>query len=102
MTVSTQDNEKLLQQLKTDLKKQLYQWRPTLQIQNKFLNYLIDPSFQGVKIIFPLSFENDSHRRCYKQYFLPSVEIKDSNVMIDRWLIDLPVLTVIATYINFR
>ena len=47
------------------------------------MNQLIDPSFQGTNRLFVLSFENDAHQRSYKRYFLPTVEIKDCNVMID-------------------
>ena len=54
-----------------------------MQTRNHYLNHLIDPSFQGVNRLFVLSFENDAHRKTYKRYFLPTVEIKDYNVMID-------------------
>ena len=30
-----------------------------------------------------LSFENDVHRTAYKRYFVPTVEIKDYNVVFD-------------------
>ena len=33
--------------------------------------------------MFVLSFENEAHRTSYKLYFLPSVEMKDYNDMID-------------------
>ena len=75
MTLLALDNEKLLQQLKTGFKRTI-NW-------NKYLNYLIDPSFQRANRLFVLSFENDAHRRSYKRYFLPTVEMKDYNVMID-------------------
>ena len=45
--------------------------------------YLIDSSFQGVNRLFVLSFENEAQRTSYKRYYLPTVEIKDYNVMID-------------------
>ena len=84
--LSAQDNSKLLQQLKTGFKLTInwnkYQSKPTLQTRNRYINYLIDPSFQRVNRILVLSFENDAHRRSYKRYFLPTVEIKDYNVMI--------------------
>ena len=87
MTLSDQDNEKLLQQLKTSFKRTInwnkYQSEPTLQTQNRYPNYLIDPSFQGINGLFVLSFESDEHRRSYKRYFLPAVEIKGYNIMID-------------------
>ena len=52
VTLSAQDNEKLLQQLKTRFKRTInwnkYQSKPTLHTRNRYLNYLIHPSFQGV------------------------------------------------------
>ena len=67
MTLLAQDNEKLLQQLKTSFKRPMnwnkYQSEPRLQTRNQYLNHLIDLSFQGVKYIFVLSFENDTYRR---------------------------------------
>ena len=42
---------------------------------------LIDSNFRRVNRLFVLLFENDEHRRSYKQYFLLSVEIED--IIID-------------------
>ena len=65
VTLSAQDNEKLLHRLKTGFKGTIhwnkYQSKPTLQTQNRYLNYSIDPSFQGVNRLFVLSFENDAY-----------------------------------------
>ena len=47
-----------------------------------YLDYLIDPSFQGVNRLFVLSFENTIDRTVRTGYYLPKVEIKDYNVMI--------------------
>ena len=35
-----------------------YQSKLTEQMQNRYLDYLIDPSFQGVNRLFVLSYEN--------------------------------------------
>ena len=51
--------------------------------QNRYLNYLINPSFQGVNRLFLSSFENENDRTSHSTYYLPKVEIKDYNVMID-------------------
>ena len=51
--------------------------------QNRYLNYLINPSFQGVNRLFVLTFENEDGRTSHSTYYLPNVEIKDYNVMID-------------------
>ena len=57
--------------------------KPELLAQNENLNHLIESSFQGVNIFFILAFENDSQRISNKRYYIPNVEIKDYNVMID-------------------
>ena len=51
--------------------------------QNPNLNHLVEPSFQGVNRLFVLAFEDDGQRTSRKRYYLPNVEIKDYNVMID-------------------
>ena len=52
--------------------------------QNKNnLNYLIDPTFSNVNRLFVLTFENENGRTSYYKYYMPSVEIKDYNVLID-------------------
>ena len=62
----TQDNAKLLQQLKSGFKRTInwnkYQSKTTIQAQNQFLDYLIDLSFQGINSLFVLSFENNAHQ----------------------------------------
>ena len=50
--------------------------------QKRYLNYLIDASFQEVNSLFVLLFENDEIRTRHTRYFLLTVEIKDYNVMI--------------------
>ena len=56
LCLSAQDNEKLLQKLKTGLKRTITwnecQSRPTTQKRNQYLNQLIDVSFQGVNRLF--------------------------------------------------
>ena len=56
VTLSTQDNAKLLQQLKSGFKRRInwnkHQSKVTVQERNRCLNYLIDPSFQGVNRLF--------------------------------------------------
>ena len=64
VTLSTQDNEKLLQQLKSCFKRAInwnkYQSKVTIQKLSQYLSYLIDPNFQGVNRLFVLSFENNT------------------------------------------
>ena len=57
VTLSTQDNVKLLPQLKSGFKRTIswnkYMPKPALLAQNTNLNHLIEPSFQGVnRILF--------------------------------------------------
>ena len=87
VTLSTQDNAKLLQQLKSGFKRTInwnkYESNIKTFAQNRYLNHLINPSFQGVNRLFVLSFENENDRTCCSTYYFPKVEIKDYNVRID-------------------
>ena len=71
--------------------------------QNRYLNYLINPSFQGVNRLFVLSFENENDRTSHSAYYLPKVEIKDYNVMTDgKNFFDQPIDSMSKTYENIR
>ena len=105
--LSTKDNEKLLQQLKSGFKKTIswnkYESSIKTFAQNRYLNYLINPSFQGVNRLFVLSFENENDRTSHSTYYLPKVEIKDYNVKIDgRNFFDQPINSMNKTYENIR
>ena len=107
VTLSTQDNAKLLPQLKSGFKRTIswnkYLPKPELLPQNPNLNHLIEPSFQGVNQLFVLAFENDEQRTSNKRYYIPNVEIKDCNVMIDgKNFFDQPVKNDKVTYENIR
>ena len=56
VTLSTQENTKFLQQLKSGLKRVInwnkYLSKPELLARNPNLNHLIEPSFQGVNRLF--------------------------------------------------
>ena len=66
VTLSTQDNVKLLQQSRSGFKRTInwneYESSVKTFAQNRYLNYLINPPFQGVKRLFVLSFENENDR----------------------------------------
>ena len=87
VTLSIQDNAKLLPQLKSDFKRTLnwnkYMAKPELLRRNPNLNHLVEPSFQAVNRRFALAFEKDAQRKSSKIYYLPNVKIKDYNGMID-------------------
>ena len=107
ITLSTQDNVKLRQQLKSGFKRTInwnnYQSNPKTYPQNRYLNQLVDPSFQGVNRLFVLSFENENDRTSHSNYYLPKVEIKDYNVMIDgKNFFDQPINSDLKTYDNIR
>ena len=87
VTLSTEDNAILLQQLKPGFKRTInwnkYESEPKIFARNRYLNHLINPSFQRINRLFVLSFENENDRTSHSTYYLPKVEIKDYNVMID-------------------
>ena len=85
-SLSTQDNEILLPQLKNGFKRTIgcnkYLGKLELLAQSINLNHLIGPNFHGINRFLVLAFENDAQRRSDKRYYIPNVEIKDYNVMI--------------------
>ena len=87
ITFSINDNAKLLQHLKSGFKCTIiwnkYYLNAAIQARNQYLDYLIDSSFQGVERLFVLSFGNNVHRILHTSYFLPTVETKYCNDMID-------------------
>ena len=104
VTLSKQNDTKLLEKLKLGLKRTI-KWNTcrsqiTIQPQNNKLNYLIDPTFTNVNRLFVLSFqriagENNTtkdYRDSFSYYYVPNVGIKDFNVLIDgKKFFDLPV-----------
>ena len=71
-----------LRQLKLSFKRTIkwnkYQSKVTIQRQNQYLDYLIDPIFQEVNRLFVLSFEDNAHWISYKQYLVISIWIYDN------------------------
>ena len=67
----------------------------TIQSQNNNLIYLIDPTFTNVNKLFIFSFERNvigDNRDSISHYYVPNIEIKDFNVLIDeKSFFDLPV-----------
>ena len=107
VTLSTEDNAKLLPQLKSRFKR-IINWNKNESsvktfAQNKYLNYLINPSFQGASRRFVLSFKNEDDRISHSTYYVPKVELKDYNVMIDgRNFFDQPTNNMNKTYKSIR
>ena len=79
-----------------------------IQNNNNNMNYLIDPTFTKFNRLFVLSFqrikENNvkkDHRDSFSHYYVPNVEIKDFNVLIDgKSFFDLPVKNQEEAYEN--
>ena len=103
VTLSTQENTKFLQQLKSGFKRVInwnkYLSKPELLAQNPNLNHLVEPSFQGINRLFVLAFENDDDRTSDEKYYLPTEEIKDYNIVING---DQPIKNNKVTYDNIR
>ena len=107
VTLSTQENTKFLQQLKSGFKRVInwnkYLSKPELLAQNPKLNHLVEPSFQGINRLFVLAFENDDDRRSDDEYYLPTLEIKDYNIVINgENFFDQPIKNNKITYDNIR
>ena len=87
VTLSTKNDNKLLEQLKTGFQRTIkwnkYRSEMSNQTKNNNLNYLIDPTFTNVNRLFVLSFKNLDDRESFSKYYVPKVEIKDFNALID-------------------
>ena len=103
VTLSTENENKLFEMLKSGFKR-VIKWNKYMsyisdQVKNSNLNYLIDPTFDKVNRLFVLSFENEDDRRSYYKYYVPNVEIKNCNVLIDgNPFFELPVKNIEETY----
>ena len=91
VTLSKENDTKRLEQLKSGFKKTItwnkYRSQMTVQPQNNNSNYLIDPTFTNDNRLFILLFERNiigDNRDSFSDYYVPNVEIKDFNVLIDR------------------
>ena len=87
VTLSAKNDNKLLEQLKTGFKITIkwnkYRSEMSNQTKNSNLNYLIDPIFTNVNRLFLLTSEKEDDRTSFSKYYVPKVEIKDFNVLID-------------------
>ena len=87
LTLSSKNDNKFLGQLKTGFKITVKwnKYRSEMSSQTKInnLNYLIDPTFTNVNRLFVLSYENENDSTFFSNYYVPKVEIKDINVLIN-------------------
>ena len=82
VTLSTKDNAKLLQQLKSGFKRTInwnkYESKTTTQNASKrYLDYLINPSFQGVNRLFVLKFNANDDIIGHSRYYLLTEKVED-------------------------
>ena len=104
VTLSKENDIKLLEQLKSGFKRTIkwnkYRSQMTIQPQNNNLNYLTDPTFTNVNRLFVLSFQRIAgknnatkyYRDSFSHYYIPNARIKDFNILIDgESFFDLPV-----------
>ena len=99
VTLSKENDTKLLEQLKSGFKKTIklnkYRSQMTIQPQTNNLNYLIDHTFINVDRLFVLSFARNAEgdtTDSFSHYYVPKASIKDLNVLIDgKGFFDLPV-----------
>ena len=102
-TLSAEEDNELLDQLESGFKRTI-KWKKYIsqmsnQTKNNNLNYLIDPTFSNVNRLFVLSFENEEDRTSYSKYYVPKIEIKDYNVIIDgKPFFEIPVKNKEETY----
>ena len=90
VTLSTETDKKLLEQLRSGFQRTIkwnkYRLQMTILTQNNNLNYLIDPTVTMVNRLFVLSFERNTegdHRDSFSHCYVPNLKMKDFNVLID-------------------
>ena len=94
VTLSTKDNVKLTKELNKGFKRSVYWNQHKTEMKRRDLNnnnrlrILLDASFEGVKKLFVLAFDNTDNsnkkveRDSHRKYFLPRVNITNYNVLI--------------------
>ena len=104
-TLSTQDNAKRLEQLKSGFKRTI-NWNKresklSVQAPTPYLNFFISASFKEINGLFALSLENNEDTTVHVNLSL--VEIKNYNVVTDgQNFFDQPVKNNLITYGNIR
>ena len=103
VTLSTENDKKLLEQFRTGFKRTIkwnnYRSEMTNQTKNNNSNYLIDPTFTKVNRLFILSFENENDRTSFSKSDVPNVQIKYFIVLSDgKIFLDMPITNGEETY----
>ena len=115
VTLSSKDNVKLVKLLEEGFKRPVYwnEYQTKIETRNLDNNNLtrfpLDASFQGVRRLFVLAFDNTDNgakkveRNSHTKYFLPRVNITNCNVLIDeRNFYDQPVNDLVKQYDKIR
>ena len=86
VTLSTENDKRVLEQLRTGFKRFIkwneYWWKITNQTKINLI-YLIHPTFIKVNRLLVLSFENENDIKYFPKYSVPNIQIKDFNELID-------------------
>ena len=90
-TLSINNNNKFFENIKQGFKRTIswnkYRSEIITQTKNNNLYYLTDPAFRNINRLFVLSFKNgndDLARNSFDKYYMPLVEIKDFNALVDK------------------
>ena len=87
VTLSKDDETKLLTNLKSGFKREIiwnkYISQMTTEAINNKLNILVDHTFTNVNRLFVLAYQTADDRQWYSQFHLPKVMVKGYNVIID-------------------
>ena len=115
VTLSSKDNAKLVKLLESGFNRPVYwnEYQTKIETRNLDNNNLtrfpLDASFQGVRRLFVLVFDNTENgakkveRNSHTKYFLPRVNITNYNVLIDgRNFYDPPINDIIKQYDEIR
>ena len=88
VTLSKDDEIKLLTNLKSGFKREIkwnkYRSQISREEINNNLNILIDPAFTNVNKLFVFAHQDAADRQPFSQFYLPRVMVKDFNVIIDK------------------
>ena len=118
VTLSAEDNAKLSKLLSKGFKRSVY-WNKYKLIpqkiveivannEEKYIRELLDSSYQGVKRLFVLAYDNTAGNNqvsidSFKKYFLPRVKIENYNIEIDgKNFYDQPINDSIKQYDEIR
>ena len=98
--------ENIKQEFKRTIFWNKYRSEIITQPKNNNLDYIINPTFRNINRLFVLSFknpDNDLGRDSSDKYYIPLVEIKDFNALIDnKPFFDRPIMSTQNHWINSK